>query len=380
MQICKVSEYCGGCQLQGVDYLKQLEIKENKVKDLLGRFGNVNNIIGSKEPLHYRNKVQVTFGLDDNSRVIVGNYVPSSHMIVPVDDCMICDIKANEIINSFKRLVIKYRISIFNERIYKGCIRHLLIRSSSNGDYMVVIVTGSPFIKDGELLIKDLLKFNPCIKTIVQNINNEHTSMILGKKNITLFGKGYIVDTLCGLDFRISASSFYQVNKTQTEILYNEAINAADLNKEEILLDAYCGTGTIGLACASRVKSVIGVELNRQAIKDAVYNMKNNHIENAAFIADDAGKYMERLAKEKRKIDTVIMDPPRTGSDYKFMSSLVKLSPKKVVYVSCNPVTLKENLRYLTKYYDVKSIQPVDMFPYTEHVECVAGMQRKGKK
>ncbi len=374
---CKVSEYCGGCQYQGIEYEKQLQLKQEAIEKLLSKYGKVNPIIGCKNPLHYRNKVQVTFGLDDNRKVICGNYVPSSHFIVPVDDCLICDEKANEIINSVKRLVIKHHINIFDEHTLRGCLRHILIRSTSQDEYMLVLVTGSPTIRNGDLFIKDILKYNPCITTIVQNINNRHTSMILGDRNINLYGKGYVYDTLYGLEFRISAQSFYQVNKTQTEVLYKTAIKAADLNSDEILMDAYCGTGTIGLACASRCKSVIGVEINRQAIRDAVFNMKNNHIENAVFVSDDAGRYMEKFAKEKSHIDCVIMDPPRTGSDYKFMSSLVKLSPKKVVYVSCGPTTLKDDLRYLTKYYDVKMIQPVDMFPYTEHVETVVSLVRK---
>lgn len=374
---CKVFKYCGGCQYQGIEYTKQLEKKYEYVNRLLNRFGKVEPVLGMKDPSHYRNKVQVSFGYDDYRHVICGNYVPSTHMIVAVDDCMIADAGANEIINSIKRLIIKYKLTIFDERVLKGCIRHVLIRCTSENEYMVVLVTGSVTIRDVESLVKDIVKFNPNVKTIIQNINNKHTSMVLGERNNILYGKGYIVDRLCGLEFQISPSSFYQVNKRQTEVLYNEAIKAAELNGKEVLIDAYCGTGTIGLIMSKNVKEVIGVELNNHAVKDAIKNMKNNNIKNAEFICDDASEFMSRLAKQNTKIDVVVMDPPRSGSDMKFLKSLVYLRPKKLVYVSCNPDTLKRDLEYISKYYKINSIQPVDMFPYTEHVECVVGMQRK---
>ena len=374
---CEVSKYCGGCKYQGIDYLKQLETKYEYVNKLLNRFNKVKPILGMEDPYHYRNKVQVSFGVDEYRHVICGNYVPSSHMIVPVEDCLICDKTANEIINSIKRLVIKYKINIFDERALKGCLRHVLIRCSSNNEYMVVLVTGSLTIHNCDLLVKDILKFNPSVTTIVQNINNKHTSMILGERNNTLYGKGYITDTLCGLDFQISSSSFYQVNKRQTEVLYNEAVKAAGLTGKETLIDAYCGTGTIGMIMAKTAKRVIGVELNKDAIKDANKNMRNNKIANIEFICDDASNFMNRLAKQKFKVDVVVMDPPRTGSDIKFLKAVVSLRPEKLIYVSCNPETLKRDLDFISKYYKVNSIQPVDMFPFTAHVECVVGMQRK---
>lgn len=379
-QKCKVSKYCGGCQYQGIEYKEQLKLKQNNVERLLHSFGKVSNIIGMDNPLNYRNKVQVSFGYDDKKNVICGNYVPSTHTIVPIDDCMICDIKANEIINSIKKLIVKYSISVFDENSLKGCIRHILIRTTSLNEYMVVLITGTQNINKKESFIKDILKYNHEITTIVQNINNKHTSMILGVKNITFFGKGYVVDELCGLKFRISPSSFYQVNKTQTEVLYREAIKAANLTKNDFVIDAYCGTGTIGLVASKYCDEVLGVEINERAIRDANINMKNNGIKNASFVAADAGKYMSYIAKEKIDVDVLIMDPPRTGADKKFMNAVIKLRPKKIVYVSCNPETLKDNLCYLNKYYKINTIQPVDMFPYTQHVECVVSMQRKDKK
>lgn len=374
---CPVSKYCGGCQYQGISYKEQLSIKQDYINKFLHKYGKIKPILGVSNPLNYRNKVQVSFGYDDNHHVLCGNYVPSTHTIVNIDDCMICDEEANSIINSIKKLIIKHKISLFNENTYKGCIRHVLIRTSNTGQIMLVLVTGTININKKELFIKDILKFNPNITTIVQNINNRHTSMILGPKNIVLYGKGYIYDNLCGLSFRISASSFYQVNKYQTEVLYKNAIKAAKLNKNDIVIDSYCGTGTIGLVCASKCKQVYGVESNTSAIKDAMINMKINKITNVSFVCEDAGKYMSSLARQKKHIDVVIMDPPRTGSDKKFLDSLIKLKPSRIVYVSCNPNTLKSNLDYISKYYNVNSIQPVDMFPYTNHIECVVSLLKR---
>lgn len=376
MNKCEVSKYCGGCQFQGLDYSKQLEIKQKKINILLKQFGKVKTILAMDNPYNYRNKVQVSFGYDEHHNVICGNYVKSTHTIVPVKDCMICDKTANRIIDSICKLVTKYKISVFDEKAYKGCLRHILIRCTNKGEYMLVLVTGSFIIYKKDLFIKDIIKYNPEIKTIVQNINNKHTSMILGDKNNILYGDGYVTDRLCGLDFRISANSFYQINKRQTEVLYKTAIEAACLNKDEVLLDAYCGTGTIGLVASKYVKKVIGVELNKSAIKDAINNMKLNKITNEEFICDDAGRYMTKLAKESYHIDTVIMDPPRSGSDTKFMSNLIKLRPSKVVYVSCNPETLRDNLDYLKTYYKIVSIEPVDMFPFADHIECVVRLEK----
>ena len=376
MDICPLHKYCGGCSLQGVSYSKQLQLKQERINNLLGKFHSVNNIIGMSNPCNYRNKVQVSFGYDENHRVICGNYVTSTHTIVQVDDCMICDSKANEIICSIKKLINKYKISVFDEYAYKGCIRHVLIRSTNSNEYMVVLVTGSININRKENFIKDLIKYNPCITTIVQNINNRHTSMILGSKNITLYGKGYVIDKLCGLNFRISPNSFYQVNKYQTEVLYNTAISSLKLNKKDRVIDAYCGTGTIGLVASKYCDNVLGIELNKDAVRDAVTNMKMNRISNVSFICEDASKYMNFLAKEKYKVDALIMDPPRSGCDSKFIDAIFKLNPNKIVYVSCNPDTLKRDLLKITKKYTIKSIQPVDMFPFTDHVETVVLMSR----
>ena len=376
MKKCPVNEFCGGCQYQGVSYATQLEVKQKKEDDLLKGFHSVENIIGMEEPLHYRNKIQISFAYDEKRNTISGYYIPSSHMIVPVDECMLCDEKLNEIYRSVRKVLKKYRVSVFDERSMKGCIRHLLIRSSNLNEYMLVLVTGSQSIYNHEQIVKEIIRYNPEIKTVILNINNRHTSAILSSRNQVLYGKGYITDELCGLKFRISANSFYQVNKRQTEILYNTAIKLCDLDENDVLIDAYCGIGTIGMIASRFVKKVIGVESNESAIKDALINKKINNIENIDFVLDDAERYMDYLSRHNTRIDAVIMDPPRSGSDIRFMSSMVKMQPRKVVYISCNPVSLADDLRYLSRYYRVEMIQPVDMFPYTQHVETVVLMSR----
>ncbi len=370
--ICPFSEFCGGCEYQGLSYEKQLEKKQKRVDKLFSSICRPEKILGMQDPLHYRNKVQVTFGKDDDHRMIMGNYAKDSHFIVPVDDCMICDEGANEILSSIKKILIKYRVSVFDERALKGTIRHVLIRSTSLGEYMVVLVTGNTRLRNEKEIVRDILKYNSQVTTILQNYNGRHTSMILGEKTEILYGRGYVIDELMGCRFRISASSFYQINKRQTEILYGKAVEYAGLSGKETLIDAYCGTGTIGILMSRNAKKVYGVELNSRAVKDARKNAEDNHISNIEFINDDAGNYMRELAKKKAHIDTLIMDPPRSGSDERFLSSAVILSPKKIVYVSCCPETLRDDVNYLLKNgYRVEKVQPVDMFPYTDHVESI---------
>ena len=376
---CLYEKYCGGCSLWKYSYPKQLVLKNDYINKLLGSFTKVEPIIGMEDPLYYRNKIQVSFGYDEKRRVICGNYVPSSHTIVPIDNCLIIDERANEIINSIVRLINKYKISIFDERAYKGCLRHLLIKTTNTNEIMLVLVTGSFNIVKKDLFIKDILKYNPSITTIVQNFNNKHTSMILGERNTVLYGRGYVYDNLCGFKFKISPSSFYQINKRQTEILYKKALELADFKGDEILVDAYCGTGTIGIIASKNVKKVLGVEINKEAIRDAIKNAKINDISNIEFVADDAGNYMDKLARNKKKIDALILDPPRSGASKKFLNSVYRLKPNKIIYISCGPESLKNNLFDLSKNgYKVKRIVPVDMFPYTSigHVETICLLVR----
>ena len=375
---CPVAELCGGCDYQGVPYPKQCELKQDRINKLFKNKTTIKSFVKTENPFNYRNKIQVTFGKDQKGKIIVGNYAKDSHFLIPIDDCMICEKGTLEIIKSFKTLANKYHISIYDERIKRGCLRHLLIRVNSTNEYMVVIVTASPHINKEKELICDLLKYNKNIKSVIHNINNSYTSMILGKKSRTLYGKPYIVDELLDNKFRISASSFYQVNHSQAEKLYSTAIDFADFKGNETVIDAYCGTGTIGIILSKHVKEVIGVEINEDAIKDAIINKKNNKIDNIEFVCDDAGKYMTKLSRNKKHIDVVIMDPPRSGASKEFLNSLIKLKPNKVVYISCNPETLNRDLNYLNKNgYLSKKLQAFDMFPFTEHVECIALLSRK---
>jgi len=372
---CKVKDICGGCQLYD-DYSTQIEYKKEKINKILKAYNFDIDVIGASKPLNYRNKVQVTFG-KVNNKVICGNYVKDSHIIVECLDCNLADEKINEIIKTIKALVIKYKISVFNEHTYKGCIRHVLIRSTSLNEYLVTLVTGSPRIYNEKPFVKELVKTHPEIKGVLQSINNKRTSMILGNKPIVLYGSYYVTDKLCGLKFQISAESFYQVNKTQTEVLYKLVKEFSQVKSNETILDAYCGTGTIGLTLAKDCKELIGVEINNQAIKDAIRNAKNNKIDNAFFVADDAGHYLKELNKKHKTIDLLIMDPPRTGSNKVFIDSVLKAKPKRIVYVSCNPETLKDNLKDLCKSYRIDKVKAVDMFPYTEHIETVVSLIRK---
>ena len=379
---CPLYKKCGGCQIHNMDYEAQLDFKMKKVVRLLGRFHYVENIIGMDNPYHYRNKVQAAFGRDKQNRIISGVYQSSTHRIVPVDDCLIEDKKADEIIVTIRKLIKSFKLGTFDENKMVGFLRHVLVkRGFASGEIMVVLVTGTEEFKSKRSFINALLERHPDITTIVQNINNKRTNLVLGEKMITLYGDGVIKENLCGYTFTISPKAFYQINPVQTEILYNKAMEFADIKKSDIVIDAYCGTGTIGIIASKYAGHVYGVELNKDAVRDAKKNAKLNNIENIDFVNADAGRYMVNIADEGLKADVVIMDPPRAGSDVKFLKSLVKLSPKKVVYISCNPETLARDLMFLSKNrYKIRKIQPVDMFPHTEHVECAALLEFNPKR
>lgn len=371
---CPFAKKCGGCQLQNMDYNRQLKFKQAKVVKLLGKFHRVNNIIGMKTPYNYRNKVSSAFGLTRSGKIVSGVYQSSEKRIVNVDKCMINNEIADEIVLEIRKMLPKFKIVPYNEFNHKGFLRHILVKQSfSTKQIMVVIVGATNIFAQKDKFAKSLVNKFPFITTVVFNINESNSqTMLLGEKNQILFGEGYIEDELFGLRFRISPNSFYQINPIQTEVLYKTAIEYANLSKEDIVLDAYCGTGTIGLSCADKAKQVIGVEINSEAVKDAKINAKINNIKNASFYNMDASDFINELAENDEKIDVVIMDPARKGSDKKFLNSVLKLSPKKIVYVSCNPETQKRDLFTLVKGgYKVRKIQPVDMFPHTTHVETV---------
>ena len=372
---CPVYKKCGGCQLQNLNYKEQLRFKQNKVVKLLKSFGRVEQIIGMDNPYHYRNKVQAAFFTDRNGKIKSGVYQSGTHRIVSVDDCQIEDKLADEIIVAIRKMLPSFRLTTYNEDTRKGFLRHVLVkRGFSTGQVMVVLVTGTPIFPSKNNFVKALRERFPIITTVVQNINPFKTNLVLGERQNILYGNGYIEDELCGCRFRISPKSFYQINPIQTEVLYGKAIEFAGLKGDETVLDTYCGVGTIGIIAAKHgAGKVIGVELNGDAVKDAVQNAKTNRLNNIRFFKGDAGEFMESVAEEYTKPDIVMMDPPRAGSSEQFLSSLIKMSPKTVVYVSCNPETLARDLEYLRKNsdYETKRIQPVDMFPHTQHVEVV---------
>ena len=378
-RICPVSRKCGGCQLMNLSYPEQLKFKQAKVVKLLGSFHRVNEIIGMDYPFHYRNKVQAAFGRTRGGEIISGVYQSSTHNIVKTEKCLIEDKKADKIILTIRKLVKDFKLTVYDERKGNGFLRHVLVkRGFATNEIMVVLVTGTGVFPSKNNFIKALLNVHPEITTIVQNINNKFTSMVLGEKETILYGKGYIEDVLCGCTFRISPKSFYQINPVQTEILYGKAIEFAGLSGKEKVIDAYCGIGTIGIVASKNAGEVIGCELNPDAIKDAKINAKINEIENIKFVCADAGEFMLGMKEQGEKCDVLFMDPPRAGSDKRFLSCAVALSPEKIVYISCNPETQQRDLYYLIKNgYKVKKVQPVDMFPYTAHVETVVLLSKK---
>ena len=377
---CPVSNKCGGCGYIDLPYEEQLKRKEAYVSGLLKPFCKLEGITGMKNPYNYRNKVSAAFGLDRYKNPISGIYEEKSHRIVPVDSCLLEDKKADEIICTIRSLLKSFKIKVYDENTGYGLLRHVLVRvGKATGEIMVVLVTASPVFPSKQNFCKVLRSKHPEITTIVQDINFRTDSMVLGtsKENV-LYGKGYIEDKLCGKTFRISARSFYQINPVQTEVLYNKAIEFAGLSGKETILDAYSGIGTIGMVASDKAKTVVSVELNKDAVKDAIINAKKNDIKNIRFFTADAGEFMEQLAADKEKIDVVFMDPPRNGSDEKFLRSLLTLKPDRIVYISCGPESLARDLKFLSKGgYKVKRAECVDMFPHTEkHVETVVSLSR----
>lgn len=372
--LCPVARKCGGCQLLDMNYDLQLKSKQKQVEGLLAKFAKVEPIVGMDNPYHYRNKVHAVFDHDRKGNPISGVYEAGTHRVVQVDNCLIEDQQADAIIGSIRGMLKSFKIKTYDEDTEFGLIRHVLIRKGfHSGQIMVVLVLSSPILPSKNNFVKALLKKHPEITTIIINVNNKRTSMVLGEKEQVIYGKGYIEDSLCGKTFRISPKSFYQVNTIQTEFLYGKAIELARLTGSDTVIDAYCGIGTISLIAADHAKKVIGVELNSDAVRDANANAIRNQVSNIDFYNKDAGEFMKQLAGQGEAVDVVFMDPPRAGSDEKFLNSLCTLAPARVVYISCNPDTLERDLKYLVmNKYKVERVIPVDMFPGTEHVEtCV---------
>ncbi len=374
---CSCFKRCGGCQLD-MSYLGQLEWKQNKADRMLSKFGKVNSIIGMENPYNYRNKVQTAFRLNSRKQIVSGVFQSGSGNITATDDCMLEDIHCTRAVQAVKKLMPSFKISPFDYKNGRGLVRHVLTRySRATNQLMVCIVTASPMFPSKQNFVKALIKECPEIITVVQNICTNPMPLTLGNRQNVLYGKGWIEDIVCGKKFRISPASFYQVNSVQTERLYAEAVNSAEISPNDTVIDAYCGTGTIGIICADKAKEVIGAELNASACMDAEVNAKINGLKNISFVNADASDFIEQLAMKNMKADVIIMDPPRAGSDRRFLECAVNLEPSRIVYVSCKIETLERDLKLLKKLgYKAVTIQPIDMFPHTVGIETVCVLKK----
>jgi 23S rRNA (uracil1939-C5)-methyltransferase len=375
---CRCFKRCGGCQL-AEPYAEQIKRKQEKAERMLSKFAKVRPIIAMDTPYYYRCKVQNVYGRGRGGEIISGIFQSTGQKMVSADDCMLEDRRAAPIVQTLKKLMRDLKIQPYDLRTGSGLLRHTLIRTSiSTGEVMLVLVTAAPMLPAKKHLIAELQKAHPELTTIVQNICPDGLPLTLGERSITLAGKGYIEDALCGCRFRISPASFYQVNPVQTEKLYAYAVKAAEIHEGVTVIDAYCGTGTIGMICAKQGAGVIGVEVNRSACRDAAENAKRNQLENIRFCNEDAGKFMQRMAKEGGSCDVLLMDPPRAGASPAFLRAAAALLPERIVYVSCKIETLERDLKQLVQSgYRVTDIQPVDMFPHTTGIETVCVLHRK---
>lgn len=379
MPDCELSKKCGGCILRHISYEAELRFKKQRVIDSVTRIGGIDaslvrEIVPSDCMNNYRNKAQLPVSYDSDGKVTVGFYAQRSHRVVSIKSCALQSVQFEPIIEAFLEFANKYNIVPYDEKSHSGLLRHLYLRHAmATQEIMVCIVINGTKIPHENELCELLLKSSSQIKTIVINENKEKTNVITGKKCRAIYGEGYITDRLCGLSFRISPLSFYQVNRTQAEKLYTAAKQYANLNQSETLVDLYCGTGTIGLTMANEVKNLIGVEIVPQAIEDAKINASINGINNAEFFCGDAANAAEKLAIQGIKPDCVIIDPPRKGCDSDLIETITdRFMPSRVVYVSCDPATLARDLKQFEgRGYIVQELTPFDMFPRTGHVECV---------
>ncbi len=375
---CATYKRCGGCDLRHIKYEQTLKMKQNAVQALVNKTLKnkieVKETLGMENPFFYRNKAQYPVGVNKDRKPIIGVFANRTHEVIPIKNCLIQNPKSEAIAKFILEFIKEKNISIYNEKTGRGFFRHIVIKVGikTNEIMCIFVINGKKFPYEDELVEK--LKQNyPEIKTIVKNINMKNTNVILGQENINLYGNGYIEDVLGEYKFKISPLSFYQVNPKQAEKLYNLGIEMAKVSKEDTVFDLYCGIGTISLFIAKYAKKVYGVEIVEQAIKDAKQNAKINNIENVQFIAGDTKIVLEDLIYKKGIIaDIVIFDPPRKGLDNNSINNILKIKPKKIVYISCNPATLIRDLALFEKLYEVKTIIPVDMFPFTKHVECCA--------
>ncbi len=380
---CGIYKKCGGCQLQHMSYEAQLIFKQQRVKDCLERIGKlkdvtVHNTLGMEEPYRYRNKVQLPVG-GEKGNVHIGFYAQRSHDIIDMDQCFIQDEIGDEVVKLTKEWMNRYKIEPYDEKGNKGIVRHVMVRKGfKTGEVMVIIVTTSEELPNKLEFIDSIKNGVKGIRSIVQNINPQKTNVILGEKNIVLWGQDHISDYIDAFKFNISPLSFFQVNPIQTEVLYNKALEYADLKGDEVVFDAYCGTGTISLFLSQKAKKVYGVEIVPEAIENAKANAKENNITNAEFIVGESEKVIPELIEKGIKADVVVVDPPRKGCAKELLEAIANMQPQKIVYVSCDPGTLARDLNILNQLgYATLKVQPVDMFPQTGHVECVVGIRRK---
>ena len=379
---CSTYQRCGGCSLRHIDYEETLNIKQNMVQNLVNKTFNKNvkvkPTIGMGNPYHYRNKAQFPVGLNKQNEKVVGVFAKRTHEIIPMQDCFLQNTISQEIAFAIQKFIIEKDISVYNEETRKGLLRHIVIKVGirTHEIMCILVVNGNKIPYEQELVEMLVKRYN--VKTVVKNINTKNTNVILGEENIVLHGDGYIYDILGDYTFKISPMSFYQVNPVQAEVLYNTAIEMANLSKEDVLFDLYCGIGTIGIFASFYVKKVYGVEIVEQAIYDAKENARINQIENIEFMTGDVEKVLTNLIEKKQVYpDVVMVDPPRKGLDNTTINNILAVEPKKVVYISCNPATMVRDMKLLEEKYEVNEIQPVDMFPFTSHVECCSVLSLK---
>lgn len=376
---CPIYKWCGGCQMQHLSYEGQLEFKRKQVEDVLQRIGKLENVpvlptLGmGDEPWRYRNKAQVPVG-EREGRLITGFYQKRSHEIVEMDSCIITGDTADEAIQAVKDILNKYGISPYEEKRHKGTIRHIIARyGKTTNELMIVLVTNGKELPNRNRIVDDIVSALPQINSVVQNVNTRKTNVIFGDETKVLWGSEYIYDTIGDIKFAISARSFYQINPEQTKVLYDQALKYAELTGDETVIDAYCGIGTISLFLAQKAKKVYGVEIVPEAIEDARRNAELNEIDNAEFAVGESEVVIPKWKEQGITPDVIVVDPPRKGCDEALLQTIIEMKPKRVVYVSCNPSTLARDLRILEDGgFKTTEVQPVDMFPQTTHVECVA--------
>lgn len=382
---CTTYKRCGGCSLRHIDYEQTLKMKQNAVQSLVNKTLKnkiqVQETLGMEKPQNYRNKAQYPVGINRDGKPVMGVFANRTHEIIPINECFIQDKQAEKVAKFIFDFIVKNKISIYDEDTRKGLVRHIVtkIGKKTNEIMCVIVINGSKMPKEQELVEAVTSNFKN-VKTIVENINMKNTNVILGKENINLYGEGYITDILGEYTFKISPLSFYQVNPVQAEKLYNIGVDGANITKNDVVFDLYCGIGTISLFMAKYAKKVYGIEIVEEAIEAAKENAKVNEVENTEFIAGDVEEILDDLINKKSIVpDIVMVDPPRKGLDNKSVDNILKIKPKRLVYISCNPATLVRDLAKLEEIFEIDFIKPVDMFPFTNGIECCSVLELKKK-